>query len=221
MNNYQREKASAKFGGYRVVFTGIQKNLSSGRYTIDLDRLPELKLGYIPAGTPIAMNDVTRKVDIHYAFRVHEAVTGTTATSVKVSKGSEGSRIMVGMKLMVAPTTIDGTGTGIEVTAVDRTNTDYDTITISTGGFGVALLLGDTLIEADKKGADAEIKVLPNAIQPYDLAKKPDADLVWTDGMYNLIDGVILENRIPPVVDAVKEYMLKQGVYVHYSKSAE
>lgn len=219
MQNYQMTQASRNYGGARVVFTGTVKGVTSGQYDVDLTTLPEVAHGFVPAGTPVAVDDApnARTIQVHYAF---EVVAGGTTTAVRVKKGWEGSRARVGMAVMVLPAAVNTAGKSVAITAVDRTNADYDVITIATLG---TLAAGTILVEADKVSDDAaKIKVLPNAFLFYDVAKDPNAINMWgVDALFAQIDGVLLTRRIPPIAPIIREYMRDNDVYVRYSNSQE
>lgn len=213
-------KWSKTYGGARTVFTGTSKGITSGQFSVDLATLPEIAVGLVPAGTPIEILDApdVRTIKVHYAF---EVIAGSTATSVRVKKTKfEGSRAMVGMKIMLAPTDLTVAGTGVNVSAVDRSNSEYDILTVAT--LGAAPAAGDILVEADTTGATAKVKVLPNGLLPYDVVKDPNAIEMWgVDGLFNQTDGVVLERRIPPIAPAIKQYMRDNDAYFRYSKSQE
>lgn len=219
MQNYQMTQASRNYGGARVVFTGTVKGVTSGQYDVDLTTLPEVAHGFVPAGTPVAVDDAPteRTIKVHYAF---EVVAGGTTTAVRVKKGWEGSRARVGMAVMVLPATVATAGKSVAITAVDRTNADYDVITIATLG---TLAAGTILVEADKVSDDAaKIKVLPNAFLFYDVVKDPNAINMWgVDALYAQVDGVLLTRRVPPIAPIIREYMRENDVYVRYSNSRE
>lgn len=219
MQNYQMTQASRNYGGARVVFTGTVKGVTSGQYDVDLTTLPEVAHGFVPAGTPVAVDDApnVRTIKVHYAF---EVVAGGTTTAVRVKKGWEGSRARVGMAVMVLPAAVATAGKSVAITAVDRTNADYDVITIATLG---SLAAGTILVEADKVSDDAaKIKVLPNAFLFYDVVKDPNAINMWgVDALYAQVDGVLLTRRVPPIAPIIREYMRENDVYVRYSNSRE
>lgn len=219
MQNYQMTQASRNYGGARVVFTGTVKGVTSGQYDVDLTTLPEVAHGFVPAGTPVAVDDApnVRTIKVHYAF---EVVAGGTTTAVRVKKGWEGSRARVGMAVMVLPATVATAGKSVAITAVDRTNADYDVITIATLG---TLAAGTILVEADKVSDDAaKIKVLPNAFLFYDVVKDPNAINMWgVDALYAQVDGVLLTRRVPPIAPIIREYLRENDVYVRYSNSRE
>ena len=111
---------SNKVGGARNVYEG-HVSLLVGGFLFDKSELPT-DGNVLPAGTPIYADEESRTIMIHYAFKV----TGAgTSTGFKVVKGFEGTRVKVGMFLMVAPATETGTGQSYKVTAVDSSNEDF------------------------------------------------------------------------------------------------
>ena len=231
MYDYQSVSNTHSYGGARVVFTGTKQGVSSGKYPVDLTTLPEAVNGMIPAGTPIYMNDAAKTAAVHYAFEVYEAVTyltGATSMSIKVKKLHEGSRAIVGQILGIAPSVITGeVAIPLTITAVTRTNTLYDTLTVSCTATeaGGTIALGTVLVEVAENDSDSKfyVKVLPNAFTFYDVVKLPTATELWVDGLFAQIDGVLLTRRIPPLADCVKAYMLgaSGNVYVRLSASQE
>lgn len=219
MYDYQMTSKSTTYGGSRVVLTGTKYGVSIGRYKADLTRLPDMANGIIPAGTPIKLDDTLRTVDIHYAFEV--IGSGSTASTLRVKKGFEGSRLKDGMILMVTPSGATATGTGAVISGLDRTNADYDEFTCAALSGATS---GQTLVEASATGATATIKVLPNAFTFYDVVKDPNATYLWIDGLFMQTDGVLLTNRIPPISSVIRTYMADPNggnVYMRYSTSKE
>jgi hypothetical protein len=124
------------------------------------------------------------------------------------------------MAVMVMPESADGTGKSVAITAVDRSNAEYDVITIATLG---TLEAGTILVEADAVSSDAaKIKVLPNAFLFYDVVKDPNAINMWgVDALFAQVDGVLLTRRVPPIAPIIRKHMRENDVYVRYSNSRE
>lgn len=219
MYNYQSVRGAFNFGGARTVFTGTMTGITSGYYGVDITRVPDGVNGHVPAGTPIFVDDENRVADIHYAF---EVVKGSTTTKTRVAKSIEGSRAWVGMNIMVVPATIDTTGTAFAITAVDRSNDEYDILTHA--DLSEAIAAGTILVEADKAGAGAVIKVKPNGFLPYDYRKAPNASEMRVDAIFAHTDGVLLTRRVPPIAPIIREYLGDPNggnTYFRYSKSRE
>ena len=231
MQNYQTTKWSKTYGGARKVLTGTIKGVTSGGYIVDLDTLPDLTNGCVPAGTPVKVDDALRTISVHYAFKT-SAITAyaenATSFDVKLTKSFEGSRVVTGMKLGVVPTTVAGLSQAVTdvftVTAVDRDDsTVYDLVTVSCSARSATqIAAGTTLVELGLTGGSYYVKVLPNAFLFYDLAKDTNAVYMGAvDALFCQVDGVLLERRVPPIADAVRSYMREQDVYVRYSLSQE
>lgn len=195
-------------GGGCPVWYEIGKELSGG-FNPDLSKFP--KGSVVQTGTPIKVDEVARTAQLHIAVKVHQtAASGDT--TVRISKLKAGSVLTPGQFLIVAPTAIAGTGTGMTVSAVDSSNPDYDTITLG-AALSAELTGGTILIEADKAGAGAVIKVVPNALSRYDIYNDPDA-FAFSVGV--VVEGTIYERRIPPVAEPVQALFQKE---ITFSKS--
>ena len=232
MQNYQMIKWSKEYGGARQVLTGSMTGVSSGQYAVDLDTVPDLRHGIVPAGTPVLADDAARTVKIHYAFETN-AVTayesGNKSFDVQLKKGFEGSRCVAGMKLGVMPNSVANLSAEVTdvftVTNVDRTAAAYDVVSVSCSARGgTQIAAGTVLVELEEKVADSNqyfVKVLPNAYLWYDLAKDPNAVYMYADYLFCQNDGVLLTRRVPPIADAVKDYLRSKDVYIRYSVSKE
>lgn len=201
-----------KFGGSIKVFEGHCWILTGG-FEFNLADLPD-NGNVLPQGTPVNCDEETRKIQPSYTFAVSEKAEAD-ATAYKIKKGISGTLVKKGMYVMVAPDTVATKGTAVEVTAVDFTNEAYDVITV--GATLGALEVGAILVEADKSGADAVVKVIPNALLDRDVRKAPGAKQVNADGVFNS-EAPVLERRIPPIPDAFKKALVEGGCYVRFSK---
>lgn len=88
----------------------------------------------IPGGTPIYVDEQTRKATIARVAVLTEAATNV-ATQLKVKKGS---------LLKVTASVKAKTAAAQAITAIDKTNADYDLVTVGTT-LGIALAIGDAL----------------------------------------------------------------------------
>lgn len=199
-----------KVGGAREVFEGQPKVLVGG-CTFNISQMPAYP-NVLPAATPIYVDEVARTIDIHYAFGVYEAANAST--TIKVKKGFEGSRIKVGMNIMKATAKVATTGTAVTVTAVDTTDPAFDVVTVDSA---LTLTLTDVIWEADKAGTGAKVKVVPNALTDRDKRLVPGSSHVNGATIF-MCDGAILENRIPPVSDAIKLALKENDCFFRYTK---
>jgi hypothetical protein len=107
----------------------------TGGFNLDDDKLPQG--ARIPHLAPISVDLTTRKAKVVKNVKIAEDAA-SSATSLKIEKGSFA---YVGMFI--------GTGAkGASVTAIDKTNSAYDTVTVS-AALGAAITKGDVLFEAD------------------------------------------------------------------------
>lgn len=110
----------------------------SGGFNLDLSNLESGS--QIPPFTPLAIDFKTRKATAVKNVRVVSDVT-TTATSIKIAKRSIA---YVGMFI--------GNGSkGAKVTAIDKSNSNYDTLTTE-AAIGDAISSGEVLFEASDVG---------------------------------------------------------------------
>ena len=183
-------------GGRQVWFDLKESDKLPGGYRLNLDNLP---LGTVlQAGTPIAVNETTRVCTPHLSFSVYETAA-LGATALKVSKILGSSVAYVGMFIMAAPSTLAATGTGITVTAIDRTNAAYDVFTVA--ALAAEVTSGTVYVECDKTSTGAVIKNVPSALTVADTAKLASTDKF---SCTPAVGGQIYERRIPPCIDAFK-----------------
>lgn len=86
-----------------------------GGYDIDKTNLPS-DLKYLPKGAVLGFNSTTGKVYVIKTVKVAEAAL-SGATTIKIAKNS----------LVAVGDTLDGN----EITAIDKSNTDYDALTVT------------------------------------------------------------------------------------------
>lgn len=117
------------------VETGVRRR---GPYVLNVANIP---VGTnLPSFLPIAADLVKKTCELVVNVKVVEEAAAD-ATTVKIKKGS-----------FVAAGTILGTGSkGATVSAVDKTNDNYDTLTLA-AAFGAKVSAGDTLFEASAAG---------------------------------------------------------------------
>ena len=98
----------------------------AGGFNLDITNLP--KGEFVPSLAPIYVDFATRKAYVVKNVKVVEAAA-SAATSLKIAKGSfaaVGDKYMVGEAL-------------VTVSAIDKTNENYDVLTVSALGANVAL----------------------------------------------------------------------------------
>lgn len=214
-------QAHGEIGGHRYVFVkwqgssknslvfpttgGILKNPFKGNAKIFAGDLVEFNPG---------LDDKGATVKILKTYEVAKDVAEADTTVLIVRNGYRHIPF-VGDNIMVAPDTLDGTGTAVTVTAVEKTadsGVDVWKLTIS-AALGT-VKKGTVLIEAAETGADKKPMVTnPNAYAPsdydclYDPASGDDdfegARYMFTPCIANE-DTKLYTNRMSPLPQAVK-----------------
>lgn len=187
-----------KVGGGRPVWHFAAKPIGQipGGFKIDLSAFPRGSV--FPGGSPVKYDEATRTAEAHLAVEVYEnAAIG--ATEIKVKKNLGNSIVFAGINLIVAPDSLADTATGFTATAVDTSAEAYDVLTVA--ALEAAISAGTVLVEADKAGAGAKIKVVPNALSRYDIYADPTSTQEWVTAV---IEGMVYERRISPVIAPIK-----------------
>ena len=158
-NVFVKLQSSAKNGLVYPTTGGVLKNPFKGRAKIYAGDLLEYNPGIEVDG------GATVKV-----LKTYEVAKATSTTEVLIKRDGFRHIPFVGDILMVAPSTVSGTGTGVTVTAVDSTtdSTEGDVwkLTVSAA---VTAAKGAILVEADKAGAGAKgVVTNPNCYAPCD-----------------------------------------------------
>lgn len=132
---FQAKKEYVKSG--IPIYGAKNTEVATGGFTLD-DAAFVTEGEVIPAGTPIGFSEATRKAMVCKVC-VAQANAANNATSYKVLKKSLAK---VGMLIN------SGSGTAQAITAIDKTNADYDTLTVATT-IGVAVTAGDSIFVSD------------------------------------------------------------------------
>lgn len=145
------------------------------------------------------------KVTVLKTFEVSEQVE-SSGTQIKIVRNGFRHQPEVGDILMKAPTTLAGTGAAYDIVAVDASNEDYWTVTVSTT-LG-ELKKGDILVEGVESGAGKKMKVQnPNSFLDIDAVMRFPANNVFDNVIY-VIAPVMHEiayiDRMSPLPACVK-----------------
>ncbi len=198
---------SRKWGGVRKVFEGQVKILVGG-FKFDLKDLP-LSGNVLPCGTPVNCDEEARTIKPLYAFEV-VAVDGT---AVSIKKYGEGTRAKVGMSLIVCPEDLStAASVSASVQSIESTDEEVDVLTLSAEITGLAV--GDVLVEA---GENKKIKVVPNALTPYDTCIDDTTHAADGDGCWNCMEKPVLVRRMPPLTPAIKQALADNGCFFRWS----
>lgn len=154
---------------------------ASGGFTLE-DVFPAGEV--IPAGTPIEADDATRKAKVA-KIAIVQAQASATEKNYKVLKGH---LLQAGMKIK------HGSATAQTITKVDKSNSDYDILTLS-ATLGVQIESGQAVLE---ESTDVS-KIKGLLYESVTIGKNKLADIAVT------IRGTVYARRVPPVSVDVKK----------------
>lgn len=207
MNNLTKWKKS--WGGAVRCFES-KPTLLVGGFKFTLTELPESG-NVLPAGSPVYCDEVNRTISPLYLFGVK--AVDTEGKKITVVKGMEGTRVKVGMTLIMLGDSLDSAATtNMTVTAIDSTAEDVDVITVDAVESGLA----EGKVIAQSNG-ERKVKVVPNALTPYDTCVDEDAFACDGEGAWACYDTPVLENRIPVLPTVIKNALREAGCYFRFS----
>lgn len=207
MNNLTRW--NKRWGGVIRCFES-KPTLLVGGFKFALNELPESG-NVLPAGSPVYCDEVNRTIAPLYLFKVTKVESGSK--KITVAKGMEGTRVKVGMTLIMLGDNLDAAATtNMTVAAVDSTADDVDVITVDAVETG--LTEGKVIAQSN---AERKVKVVPNALTPYDTCVDEDAFACDGEGAWACYDTPVLENRIPVLPKVIKDALRDAGCYFRFS----
>lgn len=122
-----------------------------GPYKLDTTNLPVGE--YLPSFTPIAADLKKKTAQVAIRVTVAEAFTTGSNTTLKIKKNP-----FVYANMFLG----NGSG-GAQVSSIDKTNADYDTLTLA-ADFGANLKVGDVLFEASAVGGTTPKAIANSAL---------------------------------------------------------
>jgi len=137
----------------------------------------------IPAGAAIGFDESTRIAKVAKMAVVYE----NAANNVTVYKVKKGHLLKVGQNVKT------GAGTAYAITAIDKTNANYDTITVGTT-LGIAVVVGDAIFVSD--AGYSGVKGL--------LYQDAEVDANGIASVSVVLRGTVYDRRITPVATSVK-----------------
>ena len=195
------------FGGALVVFEGHPQLLVGG-FNYDLNDLPPAGV-VLPCGTPVYCDEANRTITPLVTAKVN--TVGPGKTLILEDNGFKMTAFKVGDTIGRIPddldSAVDNNDFSGEVTAV---NGNIITVSTSTS----ILAAGDILVQLNP--TSKKVKVVPNAITPYDVVRSADAIAVDGEGMIGN-DRPLLERRMPPYNDALKAAVQANGHKLTFS----
>ena len=119
-------------------------------------------------GSPVYYNAQTHAGKILKCFKVTAVSTSGSNTIITLANSFTTPSLNVGMNLMVAPSTLAGTGKAVTITAVDSSVANYYTITVATANID-AVTVGSYMVEAAASGSGVAMYCQPNTLLVNDL----------------------------------------------------
>jgi hypothetical protein len=177
----KRKEATGDIPVYQLVH-----EVSQGGYTLDTDGLVEGSV--IPAGSVIIADDATRKAKVLKSATVIEAAAAD-ALVYRVAKGSQiavGDNIGLGLK-----------GKAYPVTAIDKSNANYDGLTVGTT-LGAAAVSAPLFQSSTTGATNSALSGTPTGLL-YE-ARKVEPNTTLTV----VLRGTVYARRIPGVPADVK-----------------
>lgn len=202
-------KWSKEWGGTRKCFES-QPTILPGGFKFELADLPA-KGNVLPAGSPVFCDEVARTITPLYLFQVTKVEAETK--KVSVAKDMEGTRAKVGMSLIVLGSDLTkAASTAWKVTEVDSTDSQVDVLTLDADPTGITA--ESVLAEAT---GENKVKVVPNAITPYDTCVDEDSYACDGDGAWAVYQTPVLERRIPVIPEVIKKALKDAGCVFRFS----
>lgn len=200
---------SKNWGGTRKCFE-TKPTLLPGGFNFNLKELP-VSGNVLPAGSPVFADEEKRTISPLYLFEVKSVDTG--AKTVTVVKSFEGTRAKVGMSLIILGDDLSvAADSAMKVTAIDSTADNVDVLTVDALASGIKAT--DVIAEATSA---KKVKVVPNALTPYDTCVDEDSFACDGDAAWAVYDTPVLERRIPVLPAVIKTALKQAGCIFRFS----
>lgn len=173
-----------------------------------IDGFSSLAVGtVIPAGVPVALDAAGGTIKPIYFYELAKPLLATDTEAILYGAAP---LVATGGYLIVVPSTIAGTGTGVAYSAAVDNGDGTHTITIEANALGTATA-GTIYAEADKSGEGAVVKetAVPAGLLWHDVVKE-DGDTVGTGAIVDA--GRVFEDRIPAIPAAYKRHLEYVGI---------
>ena len=194
-NTYGQKTKST--GAPVQVWAEVSGVKNGGGTIANFDDLPD---GYvIPAGTPVHLDKAGGTLTPIYFYELKTTLTAHATEAVLYGSAPLNP---AGGNVIVAPSAIGGSGTGVAYSAAVDNGDGTHTITIEANALGTAAA-GTIYAEADKAGTGAVVKntAVPNGLLWNDIVKE-EGDTVASGAVVDV--GRIYEDRAPAIPAAYK-----------------
>lgn len=185
---------SEQVGGGVPVWVEIPKDVVGGAYLKNKLKLNEV----LASGSPVEYNHKTHEAKILKCFKVTDVTTSGTDTVITLLRTARTPELYAGMNVMVAPSTIMGTGKAVTLTSVDESESGSYKITVVTADIAT-VAVGNYLVEAEASGTGKKMYAIPNNFTKDDTVGGDQNTLGIPRG-----EKYLYENTIPALPDVVK-----------------
>lgn len=152
----------------------------------------------VSAGTPLAYDSKAHTVKLLKCWKIKAKTSDAANTTITLVKTWLTPDLYAGINVMVAPSTISGTGKSVTVSAVDTSVAGEYKITVVTANVD-AINVGGFLVEAASQGAAVNMYCQPDNVSLEDTIGGDQNFAGVPMGM-----KCIYENAIPAMPDVVK-----------------
>lgn len=114
----------------------------------------------LSGGTPVEYNPTTKAAKLLKTFKVKSTTVDGTNTIITIYRNDGKHVLHANENVMVAPSTVDGTGKGHLVSAIDNSVAYETTFTVVTANFD-AVTTGAILVQAASAGASVQMYAVP------------------------------------------------------------
>lgn len=154
MDYNRHKKSSATYGGLVPLWVTAPSGVESGGIVVNTTLVDGEVLS---GGTPVEYNPTTKAAKLLKTFKVKSATVDGTNTIVVIYRNDGKHVLHAGENIMVAPSTVDGTGKGVLVSAIDNSVPYETSFTVVTANFDS---VAENTILCQAAGAGA-------TVQPY------------------------------------------------------
>ncbi|WP_459187310.1 hypothetical protein ACGE0T_14370 [Parabacteroides sp. APC149_11_2_Y6] len=186
---------SQEFKGGIPVWVEIPKDRVSGG--LIMNALQDMEV--LASGSPVEYNYKTHAAKILKCFEVEATQTSDLNTIITLKKTAKTPKLYAGMNVMVAPSSISGTGKAVTLGNVDESESGKYKITVVTADID-AVSKGKFIVEAEGAGTGKHMFAQPNNLTKEDTVGGEQNTVGIPRGV-----KYIYENMIPAMPKIVKD----------------
>lgn len=152
----------------------------------------------LSAGTPLCYDPKAHTVKLLKCWKIKAKTSDATNTTITLYKTMLTPMLYAGINIMVAPSTVSGTGKSVTVTSVDESVAGEYKITVVTTNMD-AINVNGFLVEAASQGSAVAMYCIPDNVSLEDT-------IGGTQNMVGVPEGMkcLYENTIAAMPDVVK-----------------